>query len=165
METVEIQQLFLYNQWANRAILSAAQKIDPLLFTAACACSFGSLRGTLVDIYGAELVWRMRCDLGVSPSALPSEKDFADLASLQSAWEREMEAMLAYVNRLEREIPASIRYTNTRGVSFETPLWQILLHLVNHGTQFRSEAGIWLSAWGSSPGDVDMIAFFRQNQP
>ena len=165
MEPFEIQQFFRYNQWANRAILSAAEKVTPDQFIGASSCSFGSLRGTLVHIYGAEVVWRMRCDRGISPTALPNEQDFPDFATLKNSWEEEMQAMLSYTERLDAGLPATIQYTNTRGSSFETPLWQILAHLVNHGTQFRSEAGLLLSNWGFSPGDVDMITFLRQSWP
>ena len=161
MDSFEIQELFRYNQWANHLILESAEKAGPERFLAHSPSSFGSLRGTLVHIYGAEYIWRMRFDKGISPSSLPAENDFPDLVSLKTAWEQEMLAMEPYTKRLGGEIPNSIKYTNTRGVNFETSLWQIMLHLVNHGTQFRSEAGMLLSSWGFSPGDVDMIAFFR----
>ena len=162
MEPFEIQKLLQYNRWANQAILSAAHKIDPTLLIYPIPCSFGSLRGTLVHVYGAEVVWRMRCAQGISPTSLPVEQDFTNLASLVQVWEEEMRAMLHYATSLDLNLPVTVRYTNTRGVPMENPLWQIVAHLVNHGTQFRSEAALLLSNWGSSPGDVDMIAFFRK---
>ena len=39
---------------------------------------------------------------------------------------------------------------------------QVLVHVVNHGTQFRGEAAVLLSQYGYSPGDLDFIAFLRQ---
>jgi uncharacterized damage-inducible protein DinB len=39
------------------------------------------------------------------------------------------------------------------------PVWQMLLHLANHGTQHRSEAALLLTGAGRSPGDLDLIDY------
>ena len=37
--------------------------------------------------------------------------------------------------------------------------WQMLAHVVNHGTQHRAEAAALLTGVGRSPGELDMIFF------
>ena len=61
----------------------------------------------------------------------------------------------------DEDLDSIIRYTRTGGTWFETLLWQILLHVINHGTQSRSEAAVLLSQFGHSPGDLDYMIFLR----
>src|SRR5207248_11666353 len=39
-------------------------------------------------------------------------------------------------------------------------LWQMLLHVANHGTQHRSEVAAMLTGFGRSPGNLDLLGFF-----
>ena len=45
------------------------------------------------------------------------------------------------------------------------PLWQPMLHVVNHGTQHRSEAAVLLTEAGASPGDLDLIDYLAERSP
>ena len=38
-------------------------------------------------------------------------------------------------------------------------VWQMLAHVINHGTQHRSEAATILTGIGHSPGEIDMIFY------
>ncbi len=38
----------------------------------------------------------------------------------------------------------------------------MMAHVVNHGTQHRSEAAAMLTGFGCSPGDLDMIYVFHE---
>ncbi len=38
-------------------------------------------------------------------------------------------------------------------------VWQMLAHVINHGTQHRSEAAALLTDAGRSPGEIDMIFY------
>ncbi|HML23610.1 MAG TPA: DinB family protein [Aggregatilinea sp.] len=155
--------LYEYNVWANHHILNAAARVSPDQYAEPVpGLSFGSLRGTLAHILSAEIVWRVRCQEGVSPEALPGEADFPTLGVLLERWQAEEAAMHAHLESLSDEaFGQPVRYRSTKGVDYETPLWQILSHVVNHGTQFRSEAGVVLTRLGFSPGDVDLIYYVR----
>lgn len=157
--------LLEYNRWANQRVLAAAKCLTAEEWTAPAPTSHGSVRGTLAHILGAEWVWRMRIQEGISPSGMPYENDYATFDSLAARMIEESEALLAFVNALpDGELNQVIRYARTSGEPYETPLWQILAHVVNHGTQFRSEASVILSQLSHSPGDLDFIYFVRSRQ-
>jgi uncharacterized damage-inducible protein DinB len=42
------------------------------------------------------------------------------------------------------------------------PVWQMLVHVVNHGTQHRAEAAAILTAEGRSPGELDLINYAEE---
>ena len=44
------------------------------------------------------------------------------------------------------------------------PVWQMLVHVFNHGTQHRSEAALVLTQEGHSPGEMDLIDFAEEQK-
>jgi len=55
---------------------------------------------------------------------------------------------------------AKIAYRDMKGSPYEQPLWQILLHVVNHGTHHRGQAAGFLAVM-ATPASIDLIAFYR----
>jgi MFS family permease len=53
---------------------------------------------------------------------------------------------------LDRNFP----YVRSNGEERVKPFWHTLVHVVNHGTQHRSEAAMLLTIYGASPGDLDL---------
>ena len=161
MDIAAIHSLFDYNYWVNQRILETAAGLSPEQFTAPGPVSHGSLRDTLYHTMGAEWAWRLRCQ-GSSPQKMLSLDDFPDLESLKRRWDEEEDAMRAYLSGLaDDDLVSTVKYTNPQGEQFERPLWQILLHVINHGTQSRSEAAVLLTQFGHSPGDLDYMIFLR----
>ena len=162
MDIAAIHSLFDYNYWVNQRILETAAGLARGQFTVPGPVSHGSVRDTLVHALDAESVWRQRCQ-GSSPETFLSQDDFPDLESLARRSHEEEKAMRSYVAGLaDEDLSSIVRYTRTAGTWFETPLWQILLHVINHGTQSRSEAAVLLTQFGHSPGDLDYMIFLRE---
>ena len=158
-----MQTMLAFNAWANARVLNAAANLTTREYTAPFpGLTQGSIRGALVHVYAAEHVWRVRCVDGISPTALPWEDDLPTLADLREVWATEQEEwdrLAASLN--SAALAEDVHYQTTKGTEWATPLWQIMLHVVNHGTQFRSEAAVALTAAGFFPGDLNTMAYLR----
>jgi uncharacterized damage-inducible protein DinB len=156
-----VTTLNAYDAWATTRVFETAARLDPSALDAASLVGLGSLRALLVHTVSAAWIWRSRLE-GVSPSAQLDPADFPTLAAIRKRWESEAAAMTAFLTQLDDAILAQpVAYRTTTGVAQTTARWKILVHLANHSTQHRSEAGALLTVLGHSPGDLDMIAFFR----
>jgi len=163
MNKDDIATLFEYNYWATTRVLNGAAQVTPEQYVASVPLSHGSLRGALVHTLGTEVVWRLRCQEGISPTAMLAEAELPTLDAIRIRWQAEELAMRSYLASLTDEaINQTVQYKTTKGVPFRNILWHLLVHVVNHGTQFRAEAAIALTIFGHSPGDLDMLMFFRE---
>jgi uncharacterized damage-inducible protein DinB len=162
MQVEDILTLYDYNYWANARILERTTHVSEAQFVAPAGVSHGSLHGTLVHTLATEWMWRVRCQEGLSPAGLLGEADLPSLEAIRSRWQSEEQAMRAYLASLnDTALAGVVHYTTTRGVPHQNKLWHLLVHVVNHGTQFRAEAAVLLTEYGHSPGDLDLIAFLR----
>ena len=87
-------------------------------------------------------------------------RQFADLASIRARWEGIEDETQAFVAGLtDAQLAGSVEYTNTEGERWVYPLWQQMIHQVNHATQHRSEAAVMLTQFGYSPGWLDFLYY------
>ncbi len=165
MNLSSILTLYDYNFWANARVLAAASRVTTEQFVAPIRSSYKSLRATLVHILGAEILWRERCQSVECPTAWPfPEAEFPTVEGLRARWQTEEQAMRHYLaSQDDQALELPMKYTTIKGVPYEHTLWKILAHVVNHGTQHRAEAGVVLDNYGQSPGDLDLILYFREN--
>jgi len=164
MNKQDITLLYKYNQWSNKKILGAVSKVTPEQFLAPAAFPYGGLRSTLVHALFAEWIWRQRWE-GNSPTVRLKPDDFPTFESLRVRWAEEETLLIAFVESLTDErLNSKFSYKSTDGTPHERMLWQAMAHVVNHGTQHRAEAAALLTDFGQSPGDIDMILYFIENQ-
>ena len=108
-----------------------------------------------------EWLWLERWH-GRSPDGLPPG-EFPDLASIRVRWQEIENALLKFVRALSApELERVIHYHNTKGNPFSDRMWQMLQHLVNHGTYHRGQITTLLRQLGATPVATDLIAFYRE---
>ncbi len=153
--------LYGYDAWANGRVFETAAKLDPDRYFARPGGIFDSVHDTLVHIVWAQWVWLRRW-LGESPRATFSPTDFEGIADLRRRWEEVEAETQTYIGGLdEAGLGGLLVYRDTRDVEHAFPLWQTLLHQVNHATQHRSEAALMLTGLGHSPGELDFVRYLE----
>ena len=166
MDIQDIRLLYDYNYWANAKILTAAAEVSVDRFTAPASFSYGSLRGALVHTLDAEFFWRVLLETSDASTPDLNENNLPILAAIQERWRQEEAEMRSFLASLgDQDMTRHVRYTNSGGEKRDYVLWHCLVHLVNHGTQHRSEAAVLLTEYDSSPGELDMTQYLNEHPP
>ncbi|HUH99157.1 MAG TPA: DinB family protein [Anaerolineales bacterium] len=166
MNIQDILTIYEYNYWANQRILAKCRDVTPPQFGAPAEFPFGGLRGTVVHILDAEFGWRTFFQQNNWSAPELKEADFPTLAAVQARANQEEQAMRAYLATLrDEDMNTHKHYTNEKGEPRDRILWHCLWHVVNHGTQHRSEAAALLTRFNQSPGDLDFTLFLSQYRP
>ncbi len=162
MNISDIQLLYDYNCWANQLMLTTAAELLPEQLSQPTGFSWGDLRGTLIHILDAENMWRNLCHHNhLLTHRLTEKQPFPTVESIATYWKTEEDAMRAYLNSLnDSDMENIVRY-EVDGNLRERVLWHCLVHVVNHGTQHRSECAAMLTNFGHSPGGIDMTLFLN----
>lgn len=165
MDRSHFKRLYEYNAWANARILErAAEAATDAYIAEVPGLSFGSLHGTLVHLFDAQAIWLQRWRAPGLARAAASWTTEA-LPTLEAVAEAvpALEAILeAYVDSLtDAQLDEPVTYQAPNGQTYTDPRCLQLVHLVNHGTQFRSEAAVRLTALGLSPGNIDFSVVLR----
>ena len=177
MKTDEIKLLYAYDDWAMQRILATCTQLSAEQYAEPAGET--SLRATLVHILDAALAWRSGFKVSFVAADTPRERlppaqawdhtdltesDVPTLAALTERWRAEASAMRAYLASLrDEDLNGLVRYLIPGGIVRERVLWHCLVHLVNHGTQHRSEAAALLTRHGRSPGELDFTAFLNEH--
>ena len=91
-------------------------------------------------------------------------EDLSDLEKVRAFWQRDEATMRAYLESLDDDaVNAEIDYGSAQGRAAQSKkLWQIVMHIINHGTHHRSELARYFTDCGHSPGDIDFMDFLSQ---
>lgn len=150
-----------YTRWASARLLEAAGSLSDAELRRDFGTADKSVIGTLAHVYGADRIWLTRVR-GDSPTSLPRDA-FQDVGVLASKWKVLMQDWLEWARPLsDNDFLRDISYRDLKGNPWTTPLWQIVLHVVNHGTHHRGQAAGFLRSMGHVPPPLDLIAYYRE---
>jgi len=149
-----------YSAWASRRLLDEAALLTAAELNRDFQTSDKNVIGTLAHVFAADRVWLARVK-GEAPGPFITPED-RRLEVLQGEWPALHQRWKLFTAPLtDQDMLANISYKDTKGNPYTSALWQILLHLVNHGTHHRGQVSGFLRSLGHTPPPVDLIAYYR----
>ena len=146
-----------YTSWATNRLLEAAGELSPEERERDFGTADKSVLGTLTHTFAADRVWLARIE-GRPPEAAKGY----DLARLSSEWNELYGRWNAWAAGLSDDsVTEKISYKDLKGNPWISPIWQIVLHVVNHGTHHRGQVAGFLRSMGHAPPPLDLIAYYR----
>jgi uncharacterized damage-inducible protein DinB len=149
-----------YSAWASQRLLDAAAKLSPEELTRDFKTADKTVLDTLAHVFAADRIWLAR--VLAEPQATFIDPEDRDLTLLQTEWPALQQRWKLWLRDLsDEDVLRVISYQDTKGRSYSQSAWQILLHMVNHGTHHRGQVSGFLRAMGQTPPPLDMIAYYR----
>jgi uncharacterized damage-inducible protein DinB len=150
-----------FMKWADDTVLAAVSQASPDQVNQDRGSSFKSLFDTLNHVYLAELTWLTRVQ-GNPDAKLADLPAPADLNALAQAWPALHQNWIDWARPLSSEdLQKPLILRTAQGAEFRVPLWQIVLHLVNHGSYHRGQVATMLRQAGIKPPGTDLLAYYR----
>jgi uncharacterized damage-inducible protein DinB len=129
-------------------------------FTQEAGYSAGSVRNQVVHMMSVDEAWFK--DLGgVEFHGHLKPEDFPERQSIRAYWDGVEGNMRAYLDELTDEMLSSKPFTEGRGR--DLVLWQVLLHVANHGTDHRSQLLRLLNDLGVETKSQDYIFYVYEH--
>ena len=156
-----LYELFDYNYWARDRQLEACARLSGEQFARPMGASFSSVRDTLVHLLSGEWGWHEKF-CGRSPRALPDWLDeLGSVDSIRERWlpvERDLRNFVAGLN--PQRLLQPLTYINLKGETWTYPLWQTVLHLINHQTYHRGQVTTLLCQLGADAPPIDFLVYY-----
>ncbi len=156
-------QYALYHLWANQQIMEAILLLPEEKHSYEIESSFKSLYKTVLHLWDAESIWWQRMKLQERIS-LPSERFTGNMKELTQNLLLQDKQWIEWVSRAQEHMLQHVfQYQNSRKEQFKQPIYQMILHLFNHGTYHRGQLVTLLRQLGLSKiPNTDFISWSRK---
>ena len=142
-----LPKLLSFNTWANRAAAASV---------ATAASSHDALRA-LSHLLLAERTWLDRID-GDS-----SRTDFWEMSTLEECVRAVDENAQRFASTIASDaLGRVVHYRNSKGLDFQTPVGEILTHVMMHSMYHRGQVAMGVRQAGGTPAVTDYIAYLRE---
>ena len=169
----QFELLATYNYHMNQKICDSIKGLPEEDLWQDKKAFFGSILGTLNHLMVGDLIWLTRFNQHPNYpngfNALQGLTDFDQPTGLNHPLCQSQtdyiakrlaldEIIIGFIEALtEEDLRQALTYTNTKGVSFNRPFSQLLLHLFNHQTHHRGQVTTLLNQIGIDIGETDLL--------
>lgn len=158
-----IQTITAYSWWAQHKIWQCTLTVSDEDFVKPLDYSVGSLHQQVVHVLWAEDIWYSRIHSLPRPDhshlTLPTRED------VRAAWDAVEGRWKAYVEALTPlELERVVTFPRGNGEQLSLPVWQIIAHMVNHGTDHRGQMLRIIHDMGGETFEQDMFFYLRELQ-
>lgn len=164
MTIKDIRELFDFDEWATNRTLDSVSSLSEEQFKRDLKSSHGGIYGTLVHICGADWIWLERWK-GNSPTGLMSVEELPSLDALKKRWTLYRAEVRSFLQSLDdARLQQPLAYKDTKGNQNVQPLYQQLVHKINHASYHRGQIVTMLRQLGAKPQNTDLVGFYRTLQ-
>jgi uncharacterized damage-inducible protein DinB len=153
-----IRELYAYNEWANGRVLAAASGLHDADFRKERP-GMKTIADAFRHIASAQHGWWCLWT-GTERVHLPEVPTEGVMDALRGWLSSTHDQLRRFTETLEdSNLERPFQDTADDGQPVTFRLWEMMVHVVNHGTQHRSEVAVALTTLGCSPGDLDFCDF------
>ena len=151
MATVLIE-LFRHNTWANERLLEVCAGLDDARLGATGDGTFGSVRDTLVHLFGAQGRYVHSLN-GEAPANMVSEREpLPGFETLRASATETGRALEELAMRADSMAPIKREW---QGQTVELPVALLMTQAINHATEHRAHINTILTQAGVEPPGLD----------
>jgi uncharacterized damage-inducible protein DinB len=132
-------QLSGYHIWANNLLFEAVKKLPEEFHLKEIPSSFNSLQKTILHMWNSEAVWWQRMKLQERIIEPKDNFNGNTLDAIEKLLKQNKQWVDLINNAQDHHLDHVFQYRNFKGEQFKQPLFQMLMHVFNHGTYHRGQ--------------------------
>lgn len=160
MNANAFRHLYGYHFSENRKLWDCAIQLSEEQFAQASSYSHGSVRDQIVHLASTDEAWFSGLR-GIELAEEPNPADLATRADIRAYWDGVEKMMRDYLATLRDEMLTEKPFPE--GEDKDLILWQVLLHVANHGTDHRAQTLRLLNDLGVKTTSQDYIFYVYEN--
>lgn len=160
-----IRRLFATNEALHRRLWASIEHLSEEQFVQEVPYSIGSVRNHMVHLASVDQRWLSRVARTALPDRLQYE-DYPTKAAARTIWEEaQMHVRWVLATLTEVHLTRTLTFDIQRGdppqtLTVHAAVWQVLMHVLNHGTDHRAQVLRLLHDFGVPTFEQDWMIYW-----